>query len=412
MNTMNRKGIRMESKHNNWEHSWFYRLIVNNKVTVTLLNILLLVLVIWMFHNMLWVFDPISQFVGAILPSLVLAGVLFYLLNPLVDLCERRFNIPRVWTISIIFILITGLLVWGIISLIPLLQEQIKQIISSWPKYWHNLEKGTNHLLNKPKFASVRGPIMDQVNQFSQQFSDYFKKNWTDWAGNISFALGTMTNIFVVLATAPFVLFFMLKDGKKFKTTLVKLAPIRFRATTASMLDEVNQSLSNYIRGQLTVAFWVAVMFCIGYTIVGQNYALTLGVLAGILNLIPYLGSPLAMVPALIIAAFTSGMMVIKVIIVFLIEQTIESRVVSPLVVGSKMEMHPVTTILLFIALGSMFGLPGMIFGIPVYAVVKIIFTRLFKWFKDVSGLYDEDEVALPPVSSITPDTKNIDDAK
>ena len=131
-------------------------------------------------------------------------------------------------------------------------------------------------------------------------------------------------------------------------------------------------------------------MFTVGYWIVGMKYGLTLGILAGILNLIPYLGSFLAMVPSVIIAAFISPLLLIKVLIVFAVEQTLEGRLVSPLVLGSKMAMYPVTTIIVLLASGKLFGLAGVILGIPVYAISKILISHLFEWFKSVSGLYEQ----------------------
>jgi predicted PurR-regulated permease PerM len=130
-------------------------------------------------------------------------------------------------------------------------------------------------------------------------------------------------------------------------------------------------------------------MFTIGYWIVGMKYGLTLGILAGLLNLIPYLGSFLALVPSVVIAAFISPILLIKVLLVFAVEQTLEGRVVSPLVLGSKMSMYPVTTIIVLLASGKLFGLVGVIVGIPVYAIIKILVTHLFEWFKKVSGLYE-----------------------
>lgn len=120
-----------------------------------------------------------------------------------------------------------------------------------------------------------------------------------------------------------------------------------------------------------------------------MKYGLTLGILAGLLNLIPYLGSFLALVPSVVIAAFISPILLIKVLLVFAVEQTLEGRVVSPLVLGSKMSMYPVTTIIVLLASGKLFGLVGVIVGIPVYAIIKILVTHLFEWFKKVSGLYE-----------------------
>lgn len=383
-------------------NSWFYQWFLNNKATVILINVMLLLIVVWLFANMSWIFQPVGTFLGMALPPILLAGVLYYLIEPVVELAERHFRFPRILTITIIFIAVIALIVWGILTLIPIIQNQTQQIIKNWPLYWQNIEDTFNQILSSPHLAAIRKQISEQISDSSKVLTKQINSSVNDWFNNITSAVGVITNILVILATAPFLLFFMLKDGPKFRPYILKFVPVKFRKSTNQLLTEVNLSLSNYIRGQLTVAFWVGVMFSIGYSIIGQKYALTLGVLAGFLNLIPYLGSFLAMIPALIIAAFTNSFMVVKVLIVFAIEQTIEQRVVAPLVVGSKMEMHPATTLVLLLAAGKMFGLLGVLLGIPVYAVLKILIGHLFQWFQQVSGLYEEAPLTTKDLTSPT----------
>src|SRR5699024_7255224 len=112
---------------------------------------------------------------------------------------------------------------------------------------------------------------------------------------------------------------------------------------------------------QITVAFFVGLMFVIGYSIIGLNYGIVLGVLAGFLNVIPYLGSFLAMVPAIIVGLVDSPIMLIQVLIVFSIEQFIEGRVISPQILGSNLSVHPVTIMIVLLTAGKVFGLVGFV---------------------------------------------------
>ncbi len=157
-----------------------------------------------------------------------------------------------------------------------------------------------------------------------------------------------------------------------------------------SVLGEINQQISNYVRGQLTVAF-----FCSNYVLARlfNNWleiCLTIGIIAGILNMIPYLGSFLAMIPAILVGAFISPWMLVKVLIVFAVEQTVEGRVLSPLILGSNLKIHPVTIIVVLLASGKMFGVLGVIFGIPGYAVLKVLVSHLFNWYQANSSLYEQ----------------------
>lgn len=111
-----------------------------------------------------------------------------------------------------------------------------------------------------------------------------------------------MATVVVAILTMPFILFYLLKDGRNLAPYFVKFLPTRLRKPTLKVLKEVNEQVSSYIRGQLTVALAVGIMFIIGFSIIGLEYAVTLGIIAGFLNLIPYLGSFLAMVPVVFLA--------------------------------------------------------------------------------------------------------------
>ena len=138
------------------------------------------------------------------------------------------------------------------------------------------------------------------------------------------------------------------------------------------------------------MAFAVAIMFMIGFAVIGLEYAVTLGIIAGFLNLIPYLGSFLAMIPAIFLAIVAGPFMIIKVLIVFAVEQTIEGRLISPLVLGNQLSIHPVTILLVLLTSGKLFGIIGVILGIPVYAAAKVVITHVFEWYTTISSLYEE----------------------
>ena len=274
--------------------------------------------------------------------------------------------------------------------MVPIVQRQTTSLVNNWPQYWKDAQSSFNHMLHDPRLNSVRGNINDAIATAQGKLFRTGKDSIDIALANITNAVNVITMIVMTLLTAPFVLFIMLKDGHKLKPYIAHFAPKKFQPSFSSLLHDVNSAISSYIRGQITVAFWVGVMFSIGYSIIGLNYGITLAVLAGFLNLIPYFGTFIAFIPALIIGIMASPIMLLKVIIVFAIEQTIEGRLISPLVMGNKMNMNPVTTILLLIGASAVSGLWGVIFAIPVYAVIKIIITRVFDYYKDVSVLYNE----------------------
>ncbi|AYE38779.1 AI-2E family transporter [Companilactobacillus zhachilii] len=383
--------------------SWFYKWFLNNQLTVVLINIFLVFLIIFLFSKISFVFEPINQILGITMPPVILALVLYYLINPLINVLESKFHVNRIVSITFVFIIILALLIWGVMSLIPFVQSQVDSLVKNWPQYWNSLNKSLQNMFSDPKLHLVKERLIETNASVTKSFEKSMDQILPQTMNNLSSAVSVLTNVVIILMTAPFILFFMLKDDKKFKDSVIKFMPDRIKNSVGDMLSEISQSLSSYITGQLTVAFWVAVMFFVGYLIIGQRYALILGTVAGILNLIPYIGSTLALVPSLVIAAFIAPSMVLKVLIVFAIEQTVETRVISPIIVGNKMQMHPVTTILVLLVSAGMYGLIGMIAGIPIFAILKIIFIRMFNWFKRNSSWYTEEELL---------ETKEVDDSE
>ncbi|TGD25099.1 AI-2E family transporter [Companilactobacillus suantsaicola] len=388
--------------------SWFYQWFLNNQLTVILINVFLVFLIIYLFSKISFVFDPLNQILGITMPPVILALVLFYLINPLINVLESKFHVNRIISISFVFIIILALLIWGVMSLIPFVQEQIQSLIKNWPQYWRSLSDSLQNMFSDPKLHVIRDRLANTNESITKSFEKSMNQILPRTVNNIGSAVGVLTNVVVIIMTAPFILFFMLKDDKKFKQSVVKIMPNRIKQSVGDTLSEISQALSSYITGQLTVAFWVAVMFFVGYLIIGQRYALVLGIVAGILNLIPYIGSTLALIPSLVIAAFIAPSMVVKVIIVFVVEQTVETRVISPIIVGNKMQMHPVTTILVLLVSAGMYGLIGMVAGIPIFAIIKIIVVRIFNWFKRNSNWYDEDDQSKKTEAKATETTKKV----
>lgn len=374
--------------------SWFGRWFINNKYTIVMLNVLLTVLVLWVLNRVSFIFNPIGAFVSAVLPAIILAAVQYYLMNPLVDMLERKYKVPRTATIIVLFLFVVGILIWAAVTLIPMLQSQIQGIIDNWPEYWRATEKAVNNWLSDPQMENVRNSLQEYSDQIQNTILKSANSAVSETVTHLSTAVNVITVVFMTVLTAPIVLFYMLKDGRQLKGKLAYFFPIKYRAQISDILSDINGSIASYVRGQLIVAFWVGVMFAIGYSVVGLNYGLTLGIIAAILNLIPYFGTFVAVIPAFIIALFDSTGMLIKVIIVFAIEQTVESKVVSPLVLGNKMNMHPITTILLLVGASAVWGLWGVIFAIPIYAIFKIAFQRIFDIYRKKSGLYKDDLIA------------------
>lgn len=390
----------MDYKQKSKKETLFKKWFLDNRFSIVLLNILLFFLIIWIFNKISFVLNPAWVFFSAILPPLLLAVIQYYVMNPVVDWFEKKFKVPRVATILVLFLFVLIALIWIINILVPIAQNQINSLIKNWPHIWNDAVNATQNALRDPRLHEVKGSLQGMIDNTQKTLFKSGQSTINATLGNISSAVSIITMIVMTLLTAPFILFFMLKDGHQLRPYITKFAPEHWQPSFSQLLYDINYALASYIRGQITVAFWVGVMLVIGYIIIGLPYGLALAILAGFMNLIPYFGTPLALIPVFVIAIMTSGSMLIKVLVVFLIEQAIETRILSPLVMGNKMEMHPVTTILLLIGASSVWGLWGVIFGIPIYAVLKIIVSRVYNYYRRESEIFSETDA----VSSTTGD--------
>ena len=378
----------MEQKEKHFTLSWFFKWFLDNKAVTVFLVALLLGLNIFILSKISFLFFPVIDFLSVVMLPVILSGLLFYLLNPLVDLMEK-YKINRVLAISIIFVIIAVLLIIGLAVAIPNLQRQVVIFAQNVPSYLEDADRVIDDLVTKRLPDDFRPQLEQVLAQFSTQA--------TAWASNISSKavnwvsalISGTSQVIVALIIMPFMLFYLLRDGKGLRDYITQFLPNKLREPVGKVLSDVNQQLANYVRGQITVAVIVAIMFIIFFKIIGLRYAVALGVTAGVLNLVPYLGSFLAMIPALVLGLIAGPVMLLKVIIVFIVEQTIEGRFVSPLILGSQLNIHPITILFVLLTSGSMFGIWGVLLGIPIYASAKVVISEIFDWYKGVSGLYE-----------------------
>lgn len=370
--------------------SWFWKWFLNNQAVTSLLVVLLVLLILFMFTKVSYLFEPIWQFLAIVGLPIILAGILYYLMNPAVDYLERK-GIKRIYSIFGLFILVIGLIVWGVVVIVPKIQEQSMSFVENLPGYLDIIENKVNEILSDPIFSQVQDQLEASNEKLIASLTDIIQNLSRSTIQNIGSFFGAVATVVLAVITMPFILFYLLKDGRQLAPYFVKFLPTKMRKPSLTVLKEMNDQVSSYIRGQLTVAFAVAIMFMVGFSLIGLDYAITLGIAAGFLNLIPYLGSFLAMVPAVFLGIVGGPVLLVKVLVVFVIEQTIEGRLISPLVLGNELSIHPVTILLVLLTSGKLFGLVGVILGIPVYAAAKVIITHIFEWYTTVSSLYEEE---------------------
>jgi predicted PurR-regulated permease PerM len=377
------------------EQSNFQRWFLDNKIVSVMLVVLLFLIIVFMLNKVAFLFKPIAQFFSAVGAPIVIAGVFYFLLNPMVDWAERRFNLSRIVIIAIQFIVLALLIVWGLAVFIPWISGQIMELINQWPMYWHKIVRIVDQVTTDRKFDNVNKWFNNTNDEISNWLKDYSAEYAKKGLHGVTSVLGTVTSVVIAIITFPFVLFYLLKDGHQMPKYIANFLPVKTRQSFLTTLKEISRQISNYIRGQISVAFAVMVMFAIGYTIIGLPYGWLIAIIAGILNIIPFLGSFLSMVPPIVVGIFISPMMLVSVLIVFMIEQTLEGRIISPKLLGSSLKIHPVTVLLVLLSAGNIFGILGVIFGVPGYAIMKVLISRFYSWWRTTSNLFEEQSDSL-----------------
>ncbi|UBH09655.1 AI-2E family transporter [Macrococcus armenti] len=365
----------------------FFQFFGGKKLLFTLTTIILIGIALFVFSLVSFIFEPFIVIFNTVIGPVILAFVLYYLLNPIVNLMER-YRIKRLWGIIILIGLIITVFGLLITWLIPIIEFQITSLVQNAPGYLNHLLRDFNQISNDSKFAPYLQHVQEWVNT---NLSDLPKKVG-EYLGNFSTKLrsvvDTITSVAIVIMTFPFVLFFLLKDGKQFKDYVLKLTPPKFRHDLHEVLDKMNVQVGSYIQGQMIVAFCIGVLLFIGYNIIGLEYALILACIAAVTSVVPYLGPMIAISPAIILALVDSPVMLLKLAVVWMAVQFLEGHFISPNIMGKTMQIHPLTIIFVLLCAGNLLGLIGVILGIPLYAILKVLTQYLFNKFKQRYNLY------------------------
>ncbi|MEB6200662.1 MULTISPECIES: AI-2E family transporter [Mammaliicoccus] len=370
-----------------------------------ILGLLILIgLTIFIFQNVSFIFEPLVTITTTLVGPIIVAFVAFYLFNPIINFMEK-FNISRLWGIIILLLAIIGALTLVVTLLIPVVQNQVESFSKNLPSY---VQEFSNRIQKLSQNSFVADYYAQAQIWVQQNFSDIPKKisnSLGDFGNKFQSFVSTITHVVVIIITFPFVLFFLLKDGGKFRNYFISIMPPKFRKDTHDLIDKMNVQVGSYIQGQMIVAFCIGVLLFIGYSIIGLEYALTLASIAAVTSVVPYLGPMIAISPAIVLAAIDSPFMLLKLAIVWAAVQFLEGHFISPNIMGKTMQIHPLTIIFVLLCAGNLAGVLGVILGIPAYAIIKVAVSHVFtlfkrrynKYYQNDSGPYEfNDDEVLP----------------
>ncbi|MBL8018951.1 MAG: AI-2E family transporter [Leptospirales bacterium] len=307
---------------------------------------------------------------------IAISFLLTLLLNPLVDFLEGL-DCPRLLATFIVFILFI-LFMYTILSwVVPLIQMQVQEIVQAWP----DIQKKSNALFTRfnemtkaslPSFIKMERLRMDTLTTMMETSA----KNQ---AQGIKDNLGVIVSNLII---TPIITFIFLLQGEEIYQRIIRMVPNRYFEMTLSVAYKVKSQITGYLRGLAVQLLINVALFSVGFMIIGLNYGFTLGVVAGSLNFIPYIGPVIGILPALAIAIQQGGNTTLFVLLVFGIAHLFDNVFTQPVILARSAELHPLIAILALITCERLFGVVGMIIAIPLAGILLVTIEVMYNSLK------------------------------
>lgn len=321
---------------------------------------------------------------GALLPiiiSVIVAEVLF----PIVSFIERHLpgrerypRAARIFSIAVIYVAFLAIIVALILLTIPPMVREAQDFVETVPQIYED----------------VKAMIEELSEEYNQQVPDEIKAQVEEWAQSLGGALGSAAlsigsktlsslagtvSLLFGLAIVPFLLFYILKDKEELLDGMYSILPQNVARHTHNVLSLIHGVIGSYVRAQIISAAIVGGFVFLGLWALDIKFALTLGLLAGLLGLIPIIGAFIGAAPALLVALATDPSKLIWVALLFIVVQFIESNIISPRIQGSAVRLHPIFIMGTLVVASSIGGLWGVLIGVPVVAASRDVFVYFYK---------------------------------
>lgn len=339
------------------------------------IEILAVALLIFLLTKIGFIFQPVRTLLALLFIPFIIAGFLYYIFNPLVQILERKFKVNRSLSALLVIVIIFAVLFFVIASIIPNIINQLTSLITATGKLFPQIKDWVESLATNPRFSDLykqvdANSLLDKVNISYVDILHNLLNNITISIGSV---VGVVSSIVMVLILVPILLFYMIKDGEKVIPFLREHVLIEDKLNIFELLENMNHTISRYISGVALDALLVFVVVFIGYSILGIPYAFLFAIFAGITNIIPYAGPYIGVLPMIFTVVIDRPWTAVFATAYVLILQQIDGNVVYPKIIGNAIKIHPVTVMVLMLISGSLYGIVGMIIAVPTYSLVKEI---------------------------------------
>lgn len=294
---------------------------------------------------------------------LVASFTLTFVLKPTVDYIENL-GAARWLSVMIIFAGLGSIIAIIIVIFVPIITAQIAQIASALSK-----DRLAVMLNDVSAQIASRIPFL-QTEGVQEQMNETFLSVGNSARTIFSNLLGTAVSLVIV----PFITFFLLNDYYTMQKAFIRNMPNKYFEMTLNIIYKIEGQLSKYIRGTVTESLFVALIYTVAYFYLGINYAIVLGLIGGITNIIPFAGPFIGAIPTLLVSIIQFGdlSMLLPIIIVTILVQQIDQMFIQPSVFSKIMDIHPLTMFIVILAGNEILGVMGMVLAIPIYTIIMV----------------------------------------
>jgi len=319
----------------------------------------------------------VLYFIRELLTPFIIAFVIVFFLNPIVNYIEgeginRTFAVVILIILSIILLFIIWKVAW------PTIQAEISIFRQNAPLYLGKSQESLNRAVKllEENMGFVPGGVIQ--NALQQKISDLTSK-----MGDVGSLLTMIKGLVTTLILIQFAVFFLLKDARRIKKMVIALVPNKYFETFLTLFYEIDKQISNYIKGLVLDSLIVGLLAIIGLYLLGIRYAILIGAVAGMANVIPYFGPLLGIVFGSLLVLIDTGstVSVLKVIVVFGFVKLLDDIMIAPLAVSRSVNVHPLMVIILVSLGGLVHGIWGMLLSVPLYCSLRVSFKILYRGF-------------------------------
>lgn len=296
--------------------------------------------------------------------SFLFGGVVAYFLYRPVLWLENK-GVKRMWAIVIIYIVAIGLAAILLWLAIPKLIKELSSVAAMLPQYAHQLEAAVEQLNG----IQWPGKLDQLIDQNTSKVENQIYNALQGFIGGIY----NLVSKAVIIVFAPILAFYILKDWESIRASFLNILPPVMRREFSIMAGQIDSVIIEYSKGYLVISAMVGLFIGLAAAIIGVKYALLIGIISAISELIPYFGPFLGGVPAVGMALSQSPRAAIYMALAIIILQQIESSIISPKIIGDRLGMHPLLIVFVILAGGKLMGIWGMLIAVPLTAALKII---------------------------------------